>query len=413
MSVSDNSTLDVSHEHDGTIGYKYGVGDLAISTDEKSPYASTQMVSLEVGPEAVRFLVHDSVLSRSEVLAAKSYPLAFVKQSVQLPELDQTTAHTLVHYLYTGKYQTLSVNAASDKVIPESYKLSACVYCAAVRYELPGLTELAQNKIKSFGEEVSIFDILAVARDHAFPMLPEDDVWYPAYIEDALNTAMAEDPEPFRKPDFITTVDGNSKLLQLVWKTVMSNYARTPATLVAKNDDALTPTAETVPEIPQIESVGEPAPVEETQAINDIKPEVEGPPVFEKPNEDGPVVPETAQDDFVKMEDIEPTSDAPATPEPFTDELDFKSSKTYQQMGKKAEQLVASDSPAQEPKASGHVRSDSVIQIESTPKADGDSSVAGEVEQVPTVASEVAPPKKNKKKSKKAKAAATPVAGTD
>ncbi|RAR11941.1 hypothetical protein DDE82_000279 [Stemphylium lycopersici] len=371
------------------------------------------MVSLEVGPEAVRFLVHDSILSRSEVLTAKSYPLAFVKQSVQLPELDQTTAHTLVHYLYTGKYQALSVHAASDKMTPESYKLSVCVYCAAVRYELPGLTELAQNKVKSFGEEVSIFDTLAVARDHAFPLLPEEDVWYPAYIEDALNAAMAEDPEPFRKPDFITTVDGNSKLLQLVWKTVMSNYARTPATPVARNDDALTPTAEAVPEIPQIESIEEPAPVEETQAINDDKPEIEALPVFETPKEDIPIVPETAQDGSVKMEDIDPTLDVPTTPEPFTDELDFKSSKTYQQMGKKAEQLAANTPPAEEPKVSGHVRSDSIIQIELDSKADGISGMVGDVEQVPTVASEVAPLKKNKKKGKKGKVAAAAVAGTE
>jgi len=137
-----------------------------------SPYATTQMVSLEVGPEATRFLVHDSVLSRSEVLAAKSYPLAFVKQSVLLPELDLNTAHTLVHYLYTGKYQSLNTLTSSDKVIPEVYKLGAGVYCAAARYKLPGLAELAQNKLKSLDEEMSIFDILTVARDHAFPLLP-------------------------------------------------------------------------------------------------------------------------------------------------------------------------------------------------------------------------------------------------
>jgi hypothetical protein len=66
-----------------------------------SPYATTQIVALDVGPEPTRFLVHDSVLSRSKVLAAKSFPVAFVQQPVLLPELDQNTAHTLIHYLYT------------------------------------------------------------------------------------------------------------------------------------------------------------------------------------------------------------------------------------------------------------------------------------------------------------------------
>jgi len=36
MSVSDNSTLDVSHESDGMGGYAYGTGDMAVSSEEKS-----------------------------------------------------------------------------------------------------------------------------------------------------------------------------------------------------------------------------------------------------------------------------------------------------------------------------------------------------------------------------------------
>jgi len=36
MSVSDNSTLDVSHDNDGLGGYAYGAGDLAVSPEEVS-----------------------------------------------------------------------------------------------------------------------------------------------------------------------------------------------------------------------------------------------------------------------------------------------------------------------------------------------------------------------------------------
>jgi hypothetical protein len=36
MSVSDNSTLDVSHDNDGMGGYAYGMGDLAVSPEEVS-----------------------------------------------------------------------------------------------------------------------------------------------------------------------------------------------------------------------------------------------------------------------------------------------------------------------------------------------------------------------------------------
>jgi len=425
MSVSDNSTLDVSHDNDGLGGYAYGAGDLAVSPEEISPYATTQMVSLEVGPEATRFLVHDSVLSRSEVLAAKSYPLAFVKQSVLLPELDLNTAHTLVHYLYTGKYQSLNTLASSDKVIPEVYKLGAGVYCAAARYKLPGLAELAQNKLKSLDEEMSIFDILTVARDHAFPLLPEDDLWYPSYVEQSLNNAMADDPEPFRKPDFITTVEGNSRLLQLVWKTVMSNYARAPATPMVNNEEASTPTAEVLPELH--ESVGgedavattAPPKVEdkEEHAAKPVSAPVPKDDVTEAPVVNDAIASKPTEEVTQKLEEAQPV-EKPATLEPFTDELDFKSSKTYQQMGnRKPEHVNASDTVSETTKAPVNVRSDSVMQAEqpSITPVDGetktDSVVQAEDERAIADLDELEAlgaqgKKKSKKKAKKAKLAA-------
>jgi len=382
------------------------------------------MVSLEVGPEATRFLVHDSILSRSEILAAKSYPLAFVKQSVLLPELDLNTAHTLVHYLYTGKYQSLNTLASSDKVIPEVYKLGAGVYCAAARYKLPGLAELAQNKLKSLDEEMSIFDILTVARDHAFPLLPEDDLWYPSYVEQSLNNAMADDPEPFRKPDFITTVEGNSRLLQLVWKTVMSNYARAPATPVVNNEEATTPTAELVPELN--ESVGGEADVSTIAPpkVEDKEEPIATPVSAPVPKDDvteTPVVNEAIgskpiEEVAPKLEEAQ-VEQKPATLEPFTDELDFKSSKTYQQMGnRKPEQVNISDTVSETTKAPVHVRSDSVMQVEQpvVPPVDADtkadSVVQAEDERAIPDLDELEAlgaqgKKKNKKRGKKSKSA--------
>ncbi|KAI4906226.1 hypothetical protein J4E90_010809 [Alternaria incomplexa] len=385
------------------------------------------MVSLEVGPEATRFLVHDSVLSRSEVLATKSYPLAFVKQSVLLPELDLNTAHTLVHYLYTGKYQSLNTPASSDKVIPEVYKLGAGVYCAAARYKLPGLAELAQNKLKSLDEEMSIFDILTVARDHAFPLLPEDDLWYPSYVEQSLNNAMADDPEPFRKPDFITTVEGNSRLLQLVWKTVMSNYARAPATPVVSNEEASTPTAEVVPEMYESVGVEDAVPTIAPPKVEDVK-EAATKPVSETAPKDivdeAPVANDAidskpTEEVAPKLEEAEPV-EKPATLEPFTDELDFKSSKTYQQMGnRKPEPVNTSDKVPETIKAPIHVRSDSVMQVEQPvvastdekTKTDGVAQAEEGTERALAELEELKAPvapesKKSKKKAKRAKLAA-------
>ncbi|KAJ4349102.1 hypothetical protein N0V95_004883 [Ascochyta clinopodiicola] len=162
--------------------------------------------------------------------SAPLFVLASKGQPVTLSKLDESAAHTLVNYLYTGSFQILISHAFSnDNAAYEEFKLPTCVYCAAVRYQLPGLAELSRQKITYAGQHLPIFDILKIARDHAFPLLPEADRWYSDYLESIVQDAMSQDPEPFRRPDFITKVEGNSRLLQIVWKTVMSNYAAVPA----------------------------------------------------------------------------------------------------------------------------------------------------------------------------------------
>lgn len=327
---------------------------------------------MDVGVEPVRFDVHGTILRQSAELAAKFDPWSLKKQPVPLPELDEASAHTLIHYLYTGKFQAPNTHAQGEKAAVLSYNLGTCVYCAAIRYKLPGLAELAKERIASVGEVVSIFDILAIARDHAFPLLPDDETWYPAYLEGAINSAMAEDLEPFRKPDFITQVAGNSKLLQLVWKTVTSNFARAPVAQAAADDGASTPTAETVPDafvpndvqeteiVPEIDdAVNEPEPVENPEPTPVI-PDAESDTWIENPVAE----PEPAKEESLKLEDIEPTVETPQALESFTDELGFETSKTYQQMGRKPDAVVTAEIVSEEPKKPSHTRSDSVMQVE-------------------------------------------------
>ncbi|KAA8627123.1 hypothetical protein PtrV1_02803 [Pyrenophora tritici-repentis] len=415
MSISNNSRLGLVHyngEYEEKGKLVGGFGDLSISAENSSPYANGQMITLEVGSEATRFLVHDKVLSRSEVLAAKYRPRTFAGKSVRLPELDQTTAHTLIDYLYTGRYQTLSTLASSDTVIPEGYTLSGCVYCAAVRYDLPGLATLARNKIRSFN--ISIFDVLSVARDHTFPLLPEWDTWYQTYVEEALNRAMAEDPEPFRKPDFISMVEGNGKLLRLVWETVLSNYARISAPSVAGEDRATTPTPGLVSELAPSTtcSIEESVPVERPVAVEESVPvpiPMDG--IVETAVVTANVFTEFKEEESLQMEEIEPTAEFPPTPEPFTDELGFGSSKTYQKMCKRSDQLGADGVSPTEPEASAHVRFDSVMQVEQKaikPVVEANvvagASVAGDSpRQVPIEGREAFPIPKKSKKAKKSK----------
>ena len=193
-----------------------------------SPYIDSEIISLDVGLSKTRYRIHRSFLAQSPELAAKpSLKLWGEKthDTVALPELDAVTAHTLVTFLYTGRYETLGWLGAPEKALVAAYKLSTCVYCAAVRYKLSVLAELAQAKIIAHGHALTIFDVLSVAREYAFPILPEDETWFPSYLEGAIKGAVQDDPALFMKPGFVDQIEGDRKFRQVIMKAIINTYS--------------------------------------------------------------------------------------------------------------------------------------------------------------------------------------------
>jgi hypothetical protein len=344
-------------------------------TPDCRPYADAEIVSLIVGPDATPFSIHNTVLAQSAVLAAKLDPGSMAKQHVLLPELDEATAHTLVHYMYTGKYQYLLKSAGRKTPVVSSYQAGTCVYCAAARYQLSGLIDLAKSKIMSLDKEVSISDVLAMARDYAFPLLPEDETWYPGYLESAIKSAMAKDPEPFRRPEFITQVEGSSRLLQVVWKTVINNYASAVVVTNAHDEDKFSSGKiasdyelheDKESQRGNNDSIVElqpPASVDGSQTTavaHDIAADPPSPETFSETLN----IDDASLEDSLNLDDIEPTVETPQALDAFTDELGFEKSKMYQKMGKHettTEPHITMDSELQR---LSHKRTDSVVQAE-------------------------------------------------
>lgn len=376
-------------------------------------------MSLIIGRDATPFSVHSTFLVQSAVLASKIQNGSMAKQHVSIPELDKPTAHTLVHYLYTGNYEDLRTSSSTAVSIPSTYAASTCVYCAAVRYELPGLAELAKAKIKSFDQQVSISDVLCMARDHAFPLLPDGETWYPAYLETTIQSTMAKDPEPFKRPEFITQVEGNSRLLQIVWKTVMSNYTTVPLAPQASDivmsseikgtdkDDQFD-----VREDERMEHVGkfsDQRPVsadgsQTTAVANDASNGISSPGVLSEANQadDASIV------SSLKLETDSPIS-SHKTPEPFTDELGYGRSKVYQTMGSKDAELEAHVKQESKGQSPAKLRADSVTdmaapvkEVEPVAKNAADIQASDKIEASPTVET-ANQSKKSKKKDKKKK----------
>jgi hypothetical protein len=85
--------------------------------------------------------------------------------------VDEDIGHTIIHYLYTGEYQT--VRPPSSYEMPRrtlEYTRSVFAYRAAVSHGLDGLAEHAKRYMQIFDKEVSIMEIISLGRK-AFPRI--------------------------------------------------------------------------------------------------------------------------------------------------------------------------------------------------------------------------------------------------
>ena len=112
-----------------------------------------------------------------------------------MPNVDEDVGHTVLHFLYTGDYET--VNSPLDEGrsdLTREYKRSVLVYHAARNWGLTGLEILAKQKMQHLDEDVPILEILQVMRD-VFSSLPTDETWLPDYIQGSLQRLLTpEDP---------------------------------------------------------------------------------------------------------------------------------------------------------------------------------------------------------------------------
>lgn len=371
-------------------GHALGVGALPVNSYPKSPYSDADIICLDVGPNKEPFRVHRLILSQSPVLEAKPAGMLWGDRtvaSISLADIDVPTAHTLVHYLYSGRYQTLE--AFEDTLNPfqkdnsnavSAYKVGTCVYCAAMRYKLPGLAELAKERIMQISKRLPIIDVLSVAREQAFPILPPDEAWYATFLDAAIRQALAEKPELCFQAQFLEQIDGNVSFKKVVVTAMLSSHARgppsvsdlptgktTPMTeprdeermekvasfrkvlernLKSSTDLPASSDTERTTEVPaepltgpRLESVSEEAVPEELPMPEDTEglPEEHVPLAVTKSAD--PIKSPTKAPTDEYFDEIEPSPAPHIEPEPFTDETGYSRSKTYQnqRQGKKTE----------------------------------------------------------------------------
>ncbi|KAJ6021260.1 hypothetical protein N7540_006764 [Penicillium herquei] len=110
--------------------------------------------------------------------------------SIDLSDVHEDVGHTLVHFLYSGSYETIdSPLEEGESKVAREYKRAVLAYRASRTYKLPALESLAKRYIKIFSESMTTPDILRITRE-VFPKFFEDETWLPNHIKPSLQQVL-------------------------------------------------------------------------------------------------------------------------------------------------------------------------------------------------------------------------------
>ena len=138
---------------------------------------------------------------------------------IELRDVDRDIGHSLVHYLYTGNYQTtkpqtISEAGPSGARTPteignefeahnlREYRRSVRLYCVARTYGLDKLKHLSMHHIEIPQDGISIWDVLDIAEE-AYGKLPDDEVWFTEYLRRKLEDKLRADKFLLKRPEFL------------------------------------------------------------------------------------------------------------------------------------------------------------------------------------------------------------------
>ena len=125
----------------------------------RSPYTSPP-TAIYFGEERRVYYIPQDLLQSLERIISPSSSFS-LRGKISLPDVDANTGHVLVHYLYTGTYQTLcNKNISPGEETNIEFKQAILAYVVATDHQLHGLKQLAKRKVKQLGTEMSIYDIV-------------------------------------------------------------------------------------------------------------------------------------------------------------------------------------------------------------------------------------------------------------
>ncbi|KAH3916218.1 hypothetical protein HBH56_070350 [Parastagonospora nodorum] len=176
----------------------------------KSPYVEAP-VQLLIGQDETVFYVPRHLLPQdwSDTGEEKQF---------SLPDVNNETGHTLVHYLYTKSYETLATESSACS----KFGQALLVYIMTDKYRLPlELEELSICEIENHGSQLTFFETLAEIEGH-FSKLDENSRIH-AYLLKRAREAFESNHAIFKTEAFIESI-GGAELHKFMMACVIELY---------------------------------------------------------------------------------------------------------------------------------------------------------------------------------------------
>lgn len=123
------------------------------------------------------------LLSQSPKLEAM-----YQETRLKFPDVSDDVGHVIIHYLYTGTYQSLRPEGSElQKALATEFSTSIRAHNAAETYELPNLAELAKVEIERLGEKLQVSLVFDILRE-VCPNPGTGDVWLSNFLKNRLKS---------------------------------------------------------------------------------------------------------------------------------------------------------------------------------------------------------------------------------
>jgi hypothetical protein len=144
--------------------------------ESNSPY-TTRAVTVCIGASGAEYTVLQAIINQysglKERLNTKS-----PRAPIELRQVDEDIGHTLIHFIYTGRYETLPLGPIPDDAKKTAeFKRSVLAYCAARLCGIEALEDVTKVKMEEFRLGLSVFDLQHITEEVS-SKLPQNNDWY-------------------------------------------------------------------------------------------------------------------------------------------------------------------------------------------------------------------------------------------